>query len=155
MLIVKALKTSPLISFVSCALVVKALTTSSLLALTSGVLDTMRGLPSLISSPLDKVLLAMIRSTPQLVYCPLPILVGTLQDAASLTNKWGLLRQQHHGLMVIRIDAIKPIFVASVGRGVVRVMRAEQPVGGARGGCDHLCHSQPKGLVGILKGGGK
>ena len=134
LLIVKALKTSPLISFVSCALVVKALTTSSLLALTSGVLDTMRGLPSLISSALVKVLLATIRGTPQLVYCPLPIFVCALRDTASLTNNWGLQRQQLHGQMVLAIGAIKPIFIASVVWGVVRVIRAVQPVGGTRGG---------------------
>jgi hypothetical protein len=155
LLVAKALKTSRFILFVSCVLVVKALTTSGLLALTSGVLVMMQGLTSLISSPLVKVLLATIRGTPQLVYCPLPILVGTLWDATSLTNKWGLLRQQHRGLMVLAIGAIKPIFVASIGRGVVRVIRAEQPVGGARGRCDYLCCSQPKGFVRILEGGGK
>ncbi len=124
MLVVKALKTSRFISFMSCTLVVKALTTSSLLALTSSVLVTTRGLPSLISSALVKVLLATIRSTPQLVYRPLPILVGALQDAASLTNKWGLLRQLPRGLMVLAIGAIKPIFVASVDRGVVCAIKA-------------------------------
>ncbi len=134
LLVAKALKTSRFILFVSCTLVVKALTMSGLLALTSGVLVTTRGLPSLISSALVKVLLATICGTPQLVYCPLPILVGALRDAASLTNKWGLLRQQPRGLMVLAIGAIKPIFIASVGRGVVRMIRAEQPVGGTRGG---------------------
>ncbi len=153
MLVAKALKLSRFILFVSCTLVVKALTT--LLALTSGVLVTTRGLPSLISSALVEVLLAMIRVTPQLVYCPLPILVGVLQDAASLTNEWGLLRQQPRGLMVLAIGEIKPIFVASIGRGVVRVIRAEQPVRGVQGGFDHLCRSQTKGLVGILEGRGK
>ncbi len=133
MLIAKALKMSRFILFVSCTLVVKMLTTSGLLALTSVILVMMRGLPSLISSALVKVLLATIRGTPQLVYCPLPILVGTLRDATSLMNKWGLLRQQPRGLMVLTIGAIKPIFVASIGRGVVHVIRAEQPVGGTRG----------------------
>jgi hypothetical protein len=76
----------------------------------------------------------MIRGTPQLVYRPLPILVGMLRDAASLTKEWGLLRQQPHGLMVLVIGAIKPIFVASIGQGIVRMIRAEQPVGGMRGG---------------------
>ncbi len=127
MLVAKALKMSRFILFVSCALVMKALTTS-------GLLVTMHGFPLLISSALVKVLLATIRGTPQVVYHPLPILVGVLQDAASLTNEWGLLRQQPCGLMVVAIDTIKPIFVASIRRGVVLVIRAEQPVRGARGG---------------------
>ncbi len=134
MLIAKALKTSCFISFVSCTLVMKTLTTSGLLALTSSVLVTMRSLPSLISSALVEVLLATIHGTPHLVYFPLPILVGTLRDATSLTNEWGLLRQQPRGLMVLAIGAIKPIFIASVVWGVVRVIRAVQPVGGTRGG---------------------
>jgi hypothetical protein len=64
LLVAKASETSRFFSFVSCMLVVKALTT--------------RGLPSLISGVLVKVLLVTIRGPPQLVYCPLPILVGTL-----------------------------------------------------------------------------
>ncbi len=78
LLVAKALKTSRFISFVSCALAVKALMASGLLALTSGVLITMRGLLLLISSALVEVLLATICGKPQLVYCPLPILVGAL-----------------------------------------------------------------------------
>ncbi len=134
LLVAKALKTSRFFLFVSCVLVVKALTMSGLLVLTSSVLVMTRGLPSLISGALVKVLLATIWGPPQLVYCPLPILVCALQDAASLTNNWGLRRQQPHGLMVLAIGAIKPIFVASISRGVVHLIRAEQPVRGARGG---------------------
>jgi hypothetical protein len=108
--------------------------TSGLLVLTSGILVTMHGLPLLISSALVEVLLAMICSTLQLVYHPLPILIGALRDAVSLTNEWGFLRQQPRGLMVLAIGAIKPIFIASIGRVVVCLIRAEQPVGGMRGG---------------------
>jgi hypothetical protein len=134
LLIAKALKTSRLFLFVSCTLVVKALTTSGLLALTSGVLITTRGLPLLISSALVEVLLATILGPSQLVYRPLPVLVCTLQDATSLMNNWSLQRQQPRGLMVLAIGAIKPIFIASIGLGVIRLIRAEQPVGGMQGG---------------------
>ncbi len=76
--VTKALKMSRFFSLVSCALVVKALTTSGLLALTSGVLVTTRGLLLLISGALIKVLLETIHGPPQLIYCPLPILVCAL-----------------------------------------------------------------------------
>jgi hypothetical protein len=155
LLIAKALMTSHFYLFISCALVVKALTTSGLLVLMSGVLVMTQGLPLLISTALVKVLLVMIHGPPQLVYPPLPILVGALWDSTSLTNYWSLQRQQPHSLMILAIGAIKPIFIASIGQGVVRLIRAELPVRGVGGVCDHLRCSQPKGLVGIFEGRGK